>query len=55
MDGLIWVCAGACGHTGTLNPFAFMKEIRDDVDGPIVIAGGGTPGWVYTAVELSGT
>ena len=28
VDGLILVCAGAGGHTGTLNPFAFVDEVR---------------------------
>ena len=50
VDGLIAVCAGAGGHTGTLNPFAFMNEIREDFDGPIVLAGGITTGRTLAAV-----
>ena len=39
VDGLILVCAGAGGHAGTLNPFAFCAEIRPLFDGLIILAG----------------
>ena len=39
VDGLIAVCAGAGGHAGTLNPFAFIGEIRSFFDGILVLAG----------------
>ena len=39
VDGLILVCAGAGGHAGTLNPFAFISEIREIFDGIILLAG----------------
>ncbi len=39
VDGLILVCAGAGGHGGTLNPFAFVDEIRAWYDGTIIVAG----------------
>ena len=32
VDGLIAVCAGAGGHAGLLNPFAFIEEIRQFFD-----------------------
>ena len=39
-DGLIAVCGGAGGHTGKINPFALMNEIRDLApDVPIVLSG----------------
>ena len=38
-DGLILVCAGAGGHTGQISPFAFVPEVRQFFDGPIVVAG----------------
>jgi len=38
-DGLIAVCAGGGGHSGRLNPFAFVQEIRNWWDGPLVLAG----------------
>ena len=39
VDGLILVCAGSGGHAGTLNPFAFISEIREIFDGIILLAG----------------
>lgn len=38
-DGLILVCAGAGGHAGTLSPFAFLSEVRQWFDGPILLSG----------------
>lgn len=39
VDGLVLVCAGAGGHTGTLNPFAFTEEVRRVFDGVIALSG----------------
>ncbi len=39
VDGLIAVCAGAGGHTGSINPFALVAEIRQIWDGLLVLAG----------------
>ncbi|MCP1335931.1 NAD(P)H-dependent flavin oxidoreductase [Futiania mangrovi] len=39
VDGLILVCNGAGGHAGTLNPFAFVSEVRQMFSGTIVLAG----------------
>jgi nitronate monooxygenase len=39
VDGLILVCNGAGGHAGTLNPFAFLPEVRAEFDGTILMAG----------------
>ncbi len=39
VDGLILVCGGAGGHAGTLNPFAFLEEIRSWFDGTLILAG----------------
>lgn len=39
VDGLILVCAGAGGHTGSINPLAFTAEVRRIFDGPIALAG----------------
>ena len=39
VDGLILLCAGAGGHTGWLNPFAFVTEVRKFFAGPLVLAG----------------
>lgn len=40
VDGLVLVCAGAGGHTGTHNPFAFVRAVRDEFAGPLVLSGG---------------
>ena len=39
VDGVICVCAGAGGHAGTLNPMAFVSEVRSFFEGMIVLAG----------------
>jgi nitronate monooxygenase len=39
VDGLALVCSGAGGHTGALNPFAFVEEVRKFWHGYIVLAG----------------
>jgi nitronate monooxygenase len=39
VDGLILVAAGAGGHAGNLNPFAFVLEVRSFYTGPLVLGG----------------
>lgn len=39
VDGLIAVCAGAGGHAGTLNPIAFLDEIRGFFDKTVILSG----------------
>jgi hypothetical protein len=39
VDGLVLVTAGAGGHTGTLNPFAFVDEVRRFWPGQIALSG----------------
>ncbi len=51
VDGLILVCCGAGGHTGTLSPFAFVDEVRAFFDGPVVVAGGISTGGAIRAVR----
>ena len=38
-DGLILLTAGAGGHEGAANPFAFVREVRRIFDGPVALAG----------------
>ena len=38
-DGLICVAAGAGGHAGTLSPMAFIQEVREWFDGPVLLSG----------------
>lgn len=53
-DGLIAVCGGAGGHTGTINPFALVSEIRAMTDAPIVVAGGINHGRSILAAQAMG-
>ncbi|MCC8962432.1 nitronate monooxygenase [Bradyrhizobium sp. Pear76] len=53
-DGLILLTAGAGGHTGWANPFAFVRAVRTVFDGPIVLAGGITDGVSLAAARLLG-
>lgn len=53
-DGLIAVCGGAGGHTGTINPFALMNELRPLTDKPIVLAGAISTGRDILAAEVLG-
>ena len=40
VDGLVVLSAGAGGQTGWLNPLAFVRALRAEYDGPLVLAGG---------------
>jgi nitronate monooxygenase len=53
-DGLVLVCAGAGGHTGTLSPFAFVPAVRRFFAGPVVVAGAIATGAAIHAVEALG-
>ncbi|SER67709.1 nitronate monooxygenase family protein [Psychrobacillus sp. OK032] len=54
VDGLILVCAGAGGHAGTLNPFAFIDAVREFWDGYIILAGGISSGKDILAAQIMG-
>jgi len=54
VDGLILLTAGAGGHTGAANPFAFVRDVRRRWDGPIVLAGGLGDGRSVRAAEILG-
>ncbi|UYN93826.1 MAG: nitronate monooxygenase [Enhydrobacter sp.] len=55
VDGVIAVAGGAGGHTGTINPFALMNEVRQlGGDFAIVLAGGLTTGRDVLAAETMG-
>ncbi|ASN06731.1 NAD(P)H-dependent flavin oxidoreductase [Virgibacillus necropolis] len=53
-DGLVLVASGAGGHAGILNPFAFLHEVKEFWDGPIVLAGGMSKGEDILAAEVLG-
>jgi nitronate monooxygenase len=54
VDGLILVCAGAGGHTGSVSPFVFVHAVRQFFDGIIVLAGGLCTGAAIRAAEVAG-
>ncbi len=55
VDGVIAVAGGAGGHTGTINPFALMNEVRQLGDEfAVVLAGGQTTGRDVLAAEAMG-
>ncbi|MBR1217553.1 nitronate monooxygenase [Bradyrhizobium sp. U87765 SZCCT0131] len=53
-DGLVLLTAGAGGQTGWLNPFAFVRAVRQFFDGPLVLAGGVGDGHALRAAEVLG-
>lgn len=53
-DALIAVCAGAGGHTGTINPFALLNEVREVTDKPIILSGAMSTGRDIMAAQAMG-
>lgn len=53
-DGLVLVCAGAGGHTGSFSPFAFVAEVRRFWQGPIVLSGAIASAQSVLAAEMLG-
>ena len=54
VDGLILVCAGAGGHGGTINPFAFIAAVKKFYDKTIILAGALSTGADVVAAKLMG-
>jgi nitronate monooxygenase len=55
VDGVIAVAGGAGGHTGTINPFALMNEVRQLGEHfAVVLAGGLTTGRDVLAAQTMG-
>lgn len=54
VDGLILLTAGAGGHTGSANPFAFLPQVRRMWDGAVLLAGAITDGRSILAAETLG-
>ena len=55
VDGVIAVAGGAGGHTGTINPFALMNEVRQLGDHfAVVLAGGMSTGRDILAAQAMG-
>ncbi len=53
-DGLILLTAGAGGQTGWVNPFAFVRAVRQFFDGTVVLAGGIADGVAVRAARTLG-
>ena len=54
VDGLVLLTAGAGGQTGWLNPFAYVRAVRQFFDGPLVLAGGIIDGVALHAARTLG-
>lgn len=54
VDGLVLLAAGAGGQTGQANPFAFVRSVREQFDGIIVLAGGVADGTALLAAQVLG-
>ncbi|WP_088006112.1 NAD(P)H-dependent flavin oxidoreductase [Indiicoccus explosivorum] len=54
VDGLILVCAGAGGHGGTLNPFAFIAAVKQFYSGTVILSGSISTGADVAAARLMG-
>jgi nitronate monooxygenase len=54
VDGLVLLSAGAGGHTGWANPFAFVRAVRAFYDGPLVLAGGVSDGTALWSAVTAG-
>ena len=54
VDGLVLVAAGAGGHTGQTAGFAFVDEVRQFWDNPIVLGGAISTGRSIRAAEILG-
>ena len=54
VDGLILVSAGSGGHSGGLNPFALISEVRRVWDGPLILGGALSTGRDVLAAQAAG-
>lgn len=54
VDGLVLVASGAGGHTGQTAGFAFVEEVRQFWDGPMVLGGAISTGHAVRAAEILG-
>ncbi|HUD92701.1 nitronate monooxygenase [Sphingobium sp.] len=54
VDGIILLTSGAGGHTGYLNPFAFLADARKRYDGALLLAGALSTGRDVAAAIVAG-
>ncbi|OYD68026.1 NAD(P)H-dependent flavin oxidoreductase [Rhodococcus sp. OK302] len=53
-DGLVLLSAGAGGQTGWMNPFVFVRAVREFFEGTVILAGGISDGHALWAAEVAG-
>ncbi|MCR8842513.1 nitronate monooxygenase [Paenibacillus sp. SC116] len=54
VDGLVLVCSGAGGHAGTINPLAFIAEVKKTWKGITILAGSISNGQDILAAKVLG-
>jgi nitronate monooxygenase len=54
VDGLVLVCSGGGGHSGLLNPFTFVPQVREFFGGTIILAGAIGTGRAVRAAQAMG-
>ncbi len=54
VDGLVLVCAGAGGHGGLINPFAFIAAVKEFYKGTLILSGSLSTGADVAAAKLMG-
>ena len=54
VDGLVVICGGGGGHSGTLSPFAFVPQVRRFFSGTIVLGGAISDGSAIRAARALG-
>ncbi len=54
VDGIIAVTSGAGGHTGSINPFGLINEIKSVYDGMIILSGSLSNGSDIAAAQTMG-
>ena len=54
VDGLVLVCSGGGGHSGLLNPFTFVPQVREFFAGTIILAGAIGTGRAVRAAQVMG-
>jgi nitronate monooxygenase len=54
VDGMVLVCGGGGGHSGLMNPFSFVPQVRKFFDGYIVLAGALATGEAVLAAQVLG-
>jgi nitronate monooxygenase len=54
VDGLVLIAGGGGGHAGTINPFAFVPEVRRFFDGVIILGGAISTGHGVLAARALG-